>query len=354
MYDRIHQPHFDRASCPDAKLGFAAGGGRESHQGMQDMTDTITVALWATNLGLPLESLDDWLVAVEARVAAAAADGAALLVMPELASKQWLRFAPRGLSFAEEVPWLAGHAEAATDALAAMAQHHGVGLVAPSMPVATAAADGTTHYRNRAWVLLPDGRRIPQDKLCLTPGEGAAGWDLHPGDTVYVIAWRGLRFAVVICLDIEQPALAARLAEQDLDFVLVPSKTEKLAGYHRVFNCARARAVELLAPVAVVGCIGPCPGGMSTENVAGAAVYLPAEEALGMTGVAAQLPPVDHDAGPGPVLLARDLPVGICRRLRRDGAEAWPGPWSADHLHVVDVTADVPDAAPLSAATAKP
>ena len=43
-------------------------------------------------------------------------------------------------------------------------------------------AAGRAALRNRAWLLLPDGRRIAQDKLCLTPVErNPAGWNLTTG-----------------------------------------------------------------------------------------------------------------------------------------------------------------------------
>ena len=52
--------------------------------------DTITLALWATNLGRPLNGLDAWAARVDARMAEAAAAGARMLVMPEYACEQWL------------------------------------------------------------------------------------------------------------------------------------------------------------------------------------------------------------------------------------------------------------------------
>jgi hypothetical protein len=39
-------------------------------------------------------------------------------------------------------------------------------------------------------------------------------------------------------------------------------------------------------------------------------------------------------------MIARDVPVGACRTLRRAGAEAWPGPWSADHVTLEHVRLD--------------
>lgn len=97
---------------------------------------------------------------------------------------------------------------------------------------------------------------LTQDKLCLTPFEkDPEDWNLSPGSELRIFKLNGYRIVVLICLDIEMPALSAKLASFDIDLILVPSMTLKPAGYHRVFGCAKARAVELLAAVAAVGVI---------------------------------------------------------------------------------------------------
>lgn len=305
--------------------------------------DSLTLALWAANVALPTADLAAWLAAVDAQLAEAAAAGADLLMLPEYACMQWLLFAPDGLRPDREIAWMAGVAEAALPPLEALARRHRIALLAGTMP-----APGGGHvngdYLNRAHLLLPDGRRVHQDKLCLTPTERQPeAWTLAPGDRLQVVHWRGLRLAVVVCLDIEQPALAARMQHLDLDLILVPSMTGRLSGYHRVAACARARAIELFTTVATVGTVGTLTRFDPPEtNVAGAAVYLPCETALGSTGLAAQLDPIAETEGPGPLLIARDIPIGLIRRLRAQGAaEAWPGPWEAAGVTVVEV-AEVP------------
>jgi hypothetical protein len=69
----------------------------------------------------------------------------------------------------------------------------------------------------------------------------------------------------------------------------------------------------------------------------GVAAYIPCETSLGSSGIAAELPPAEACEGPGPLLIARDLPVGRIRALRRADAEAWPGAWSADHLAIEEL-----------------
>ena len=59
--------------------------------------ETITVALWATNLEIATVNLASWIAAIDTRMAEAKAGGAELLVMPEFACSQWLGFAPPDL-----------------------------------------------------------------------------------------------------------------------------------------------------------------------------------------------------------------------------------------------------------------
>jgi len=294
----------------------------------------LSVSLWSTHLGHPVAGIDAWAAEVEAQLAACARRGSDLLVMPEWLSAQWLSFAPP-LAGAQEVPWMAGHGAAALSAVADLPAHHGVGLLLGSMPVAS--GQGQPGMVNRAHLLLPDGRCLIQDKLCLTPDErDPEGWWVGPGDSLSVLKWRGFRIAVLVCLDVELPALAARLVGLDLDLILVPSMTQHLSGYHRVFNCARARAVELQTAVCAVGCIGaPRPGWK--PFISGAAAYLPCEQGLGETGVHAELPPAAQADGPGPVLDARQLPLAAIRQRRRHGAEVWPGHWDAAHLRFHEI-----------------
>jgi hypothetical protein len=108
--------------------------------------------------------------------------------------------------------------------------------------------------------------------------------------------------------------------------------TEREAGYWRVFNCAKARAIELQAVVCAVGTVGPFrTGGRTEPNVSGAAVYVPCEPELGHTGVLAAVGPMAESPEPlGSLLVVRDLPVEAVRSLRAGGAEVWPGGWQAD------------------------
>lgn len=266
-------------------------------------------------------------------MAGAAARGADVLVMPEWAAKQWLAFAPPDLASRDEPAWLADRTPDALSLLQPLAARHGLALLAGSM--AAHAPDLSPPLSNRAHVLLPDGGRVTHDKLCLTPSErDPQDWHLSTGSRVTVFDLKGMRVAVLICLDIELPALAARLAPADIDVLLVPSYTSRLSGFSRVFSCARARAVELLAAVCAVGFFGDfhTANGSQFQSTGGAAVYIPCEPELGMTGVLDELPARSSGDGEGPMLVT-DIPVDAIRALRRESrGEVWPGAWDASHV----------------------
>jgi predicted amidohydrolase len=289
------------------------------------MTESYRLALWATNLNPHFVTLDAWLGHVEARARDAAAAGARLLVMPEYACEAWLGFKPNGLPPDQEIPWLAGIAAEALPGLRRIATEAGVTLLPGTMPWA-----GPGGFRNRAWLMAADGRLAAQDKLCLTPFEREPeSWVLQPGDTLRLLELGGLKLAILVCLDVELPALSYRLAPLRLDLVLVPSMTYNAAGHARVFGCANARAVELMTAIACTGVVGASPGTTQNgQNVGGNAVYLPCEPDLGYRGVLLETPPTDGRSGEEPFDIV-DVPVATIRRLRAAGGEVWPGSWDA-------------------------
>lgn len=294
------------------------------------MIESYRLALWATNLGPRFEALDAWLDHVRSRARRAAADGARLLVMPEYACEAWLGFKPSGLRPDQEIAWLAQVARDALPGLRGVARETGLALLPGTMPLAVGGG-----FRNRAWLLSPDGRVVAQDKLCLTPFErDPETWLLTPGDAVRIVELDGLRLAVLVCLDVELPALSCLLAEARLDLLLVPSMTYTASGHARVFGCAKARAVELMCAVACTGVVGASPGTtQNDQNVSSTAVYLPCEPELGHSGVLLETPATGGLAGEDRLEIV-DIPVGALRRLRATGGEVWPGSWSAAHLTI--------------------
>ena len=293
--------------------------------------DTYKIALWSLNLGIAPSGLPGFVERIETAMARAANGGAKLLVMPEYAIETCLAFKPDGLAPHDEMAFLGGIGAELVSGLRDLPEKHGVSLLAGTMPV---AANGG--YTNTAVLLTADGREIRQDKLCLTPFEkDAETWLLTPGSSFKVIELDGLRIGILICLDIEMPALSSLIAPLELDLLLVPSMTERQSGFRRVFDCAKARAVELMSAVAVCGVVGSAKGTTQNERTySGAALYLPCEEALGSTGIGAAASETDGMHGEEPFLFA-DVPVSTLRSLRKGAAEVWPGGWRADHVVVM-------------------
>ncbi len=312
----------------------------------------LKIALWAMNLQHPVAGRAAWLALLAAQMQAAKGQGAELLVLPEYASAHWLHWAPEdgaGLRGPALMNWMAAEGAALLPEIELLAMRHSLVLVAGTMPVA-AASGRDLGTLNRAWILLPEEagktgesgglRRLHHDKLVPTPSERASGdWPIRLGARVQPFTYRGLRMAVLICLDVEMPAVAAKLQDQELDLVIVPSMTGQLSGYHRVFDCAKARAVELFAAVAAVGAIGEMAADQG-GNCSGAALFLPCEMHLGANGRAAEVAPRSTVEGPGPMLVA-EVPVAALRRARRH-AEAWPGPFDGDHIEIGHTDAPVP------------
>ncbi|MDD4975296.1 MAG: hypothetical protein PHY93_13135 [Bacteriovorax sp.] len=129
------------------------------------------------------------------------------------------------------------------------------------------------NYYNSAplWI---DGRWIFQDKLHLTPWEK----EFIPGNSIQLISFKGLKTAVIICFDIEQPGLTLKLKEQGVHFVLVPSATINKNGNQRVNRCASARSVELGAAVLTVPLVGDSACDLVDHNEGRQALFLPPQE----------------------------------------------------------------------------
>jgi predicted amidohydrolase len=131
-------------------------------------------------------------------------------------------------------------------------------------------ADGL--LRNRA-PILSEGRVIHQDKIHLTPWENA----FHGGGPLRVWTFKGLRIAVIVCLDIEIPELSAALRGKHIDLILVPSATENLLGVERISRCANARAVELGCHVGVCQLVGCADSELIDDNIGRLSLYSPSQ-----------------------------------------------------------------------------
>ncbi len=296
--------------------------------------ETMTIAHWVANYGTPVKDAHDWCALVESQLERAKAEKADVLLIPEYCSEGMLHYAPADLPPTGEVEWMAGQAQIVQPILRELVKKTGVALVAGSMPWPHDSGNGFT---NRCWFLFPDREAAFHDKLVMTPFEkDPASWELEVGKDVKIIEWRGFRLSILICLDIEMPILSCKMSMLDIDLIFVPSQTSKPSGYHRVFGCAKARAVEMLTALAVVGCVGaPTLAGKKRDTYhSGASLYLPCEEAFGYNGIWAEIAVSPGKELPGDMLISRDVPLGKIRAIRHGEPEVWPGPWNADGVEI--------------------
>ena len=303
----------------------------------------MKIALWSINFARQISAVNDWLVLLEEQLKTASQQQVQLLILPEYLSEHFLSFAPKALSAKQEIPWMAQQCVDLIEPIEQLANKFQIAILAGTIPVAVEATENSEslEHVNRSYFFRPDAAPIFQDKLCLTPSEQQPqAWCLTPGKGIQLIQWQGVKIAILICLDIEMPALSVLLAPLDIDLILVPSMTSKPAGYYRVFGCAKARAVELQTAVAVVGPIGQA-GGESlnrTKFSSAAAIYQPCEESLAHNGVIEETC-VSCDKAVGTLaceLLINSIDIQKIRQLRHGGAEVWPGGWSASHVEVIE------------------
>lgn len=195
-------------------------------------------------------------------------NGADLVLLPEFT---WVGLVPvvepPALQRVAEVFW-----EELLPALKSLLIRPGKAVVLGTAPFWDAERQ---ELRNRAPILVED-RMLHQDKLHLTPWEK----DFSPGTELRLWEFAGLRFAVVICLDIEMPEISTQLRGAGVDVILVPSATETVLGVERVDRCASARAVELGCIVGVSHLTGRTAADLIDVNVGRTAVYFPSQAAF--------------------------------------------------------------------------
>lgn len=164
-----------------------------------------------------------------------------------------------------------------------LARRHAIHLVAGSFLVETLPG----RYRNRSYLVDPDGRRQWQDKLCLTGFERDSGV-IEAGDSLRVFETAFGRVGIAICYDIEFPLYARALAEAGARMILVPSCTDTDAGANRVRYGCQTRAMENQIHVACAVTAGEAPWSPALDlNTGRAAIYSPVDRGFPSDGVVA-------------------------------------------------------------------
>lgn len=115
-----------------------------------------------------------------------------------------------------------------------------------------------------------------QDKTHLTPWET----NFRAGNELLIFDFMGLKTAVVICFDIEQPGISLRLKQEKVDLLLVPSATMEKNGNLRVNRCASARSIELGAAVLTAPLVGDSVIDLVDHDEGRQGFFLPSQEAV--------------------------------------------------------------------------
>lgn len=216
-------------------------------------------------------------------VAAGAAGGGQLLVMPEYACMEVaaaLGAAPDPVAERDAV------CAASAEILRIMrdaARRHGVWLLPGTLPWRLGA-----RVVNRAPLITPDGRLAFQDKQVMTRFE-AEHWAIGAGAPHRVFETDWGRVGIAICYDAEFPNVVRAQVEAGAWLILVPTCTDTMHGFNRVRLSARARAVENQCFVAVAPTVGDAPWLATLDcNRGRAGVYGPADRGFPEDGVIAE------------------------------------------------------------------
>lgn len=277
----------------------------------------IKVAVARYRIGEP-STFADFAHCVGVRVAAAAAGGAGVVVLPEYLALEAAAILPadaRG-DLHRSLAGLQRWHEAYLALAGELARRHSIHLVAGTFLLDI----GGGRYRNRACLVAPDGRRGWQDKLTLTGYEREAGV-IEVGDELKVFDTELGRIGIDICYDIEFPLYARAQAEAGANLLLVPSCTDTQAGATRVRVGCQARALENQVFVACAVTAGEAPWSPVLDvNRGAAAICTPIDRGFPPDGIAAQ---ASSDAD----WALAELDLDALDELRREGQVANAQDW---------------------------
>lgn len=205
------------------------------------MPNDLTLALWQTPHPA---STAEALQRLDAACAQARAQGAELLITPEMVMTGYAIGAERVAALAEPVDG------SLAQAVARIAQRHGIAIV-------YGYPEHNPHGQpfNAAQAIGPDGARLMNYRKTHLFGDMDRAQFSAGGTASKVFEWRGWRLGLLICYDVEFPETVRLLALQGVDAVLVP--TANMVGYDEVQQLlVPARACENRVFVAYANACG--------------------------------------------------------------------------------------------------
>ncbi|MDD2875948.1 MAG: carbon-nitrogen hydrolase family protein [Acidiphilium sp.] len=229
-------------------------------------------------------SLDDFINTIDARLTAAKAGGADLLVLPEYASLALAGAFVATPDVMAELDAVVSRADALIAAFRSLARHHAIMLLPGTLPMR--GTDNAIH--NRAPLIDGNGAIAFQDKRVMTRFESEC-WGIAPGAAPCVFATDFGRLGIAICYDSEFPLLTRAQVLAGADIILIPTCTDSLHGFNRVRLSARARALENQCFTALAPTTGIAPWSATLdENHGYACTFGPIDRGFPDNGVIAR------------------------------------------------------------------
>jgi len=169
----------------------------------------LTVALWQTGYA---PTTTEAMLRLGATAAQASAQGAELLITPEMALTGYAIGAERVAVLAEP------RDGPLAQAVAAIAQRHGIAIV-------YGYPEHNPHGKpfNAAQAIAPDGTPLGHYRKTHLFGDIDHAQFSAGDEASKVFAWRGWRLGLLVCYDVEFPEAVRGLALQGADAVLVPT-----------------------------------------------------------------------------------------------------------------------------------
>jgi predicted amidohydrolase len=265
-------------------------------------------------------SLAEYADKLDRLVAAGAAGGGQLLVMPEYACMEVAAAYGVAADPVAERDAVCAVSGEILQLMRATARQHGVWLVPGTLPWRTGE-----RIVNRAPLIASDGRVAFQDKQVMTRFE-AEHWAIGAGAPHRVFETPWGRIGIAICYDVEFPTVVRAQVEAGAWLILAPTCTDTMHGFNRVRLSARARAIENQCFVAVAPTVGDAPWLATLDSNRGrAGVYGPADRGFPEDGILAE----GADAAGW---LWADLDPARLDLVREDGGvrnhRDWPPGWS--------------------------
>lgn len=244
-------------------------------------------------------------------VSEAASRGARLLVFPEYAAMELSRLGGRHISrdLQASLNSLQYYIPDYESLHASLAKRFGVFILAGSAPVRMT----DERVVNRARLFTPGGATGFQQKHIMTRFESEE-WGISASSGLCIFNIGIAKIGIAICYDAEFPLIARALAEGGADILLVPSCTDSLAGYHRVWAACAARALENQFYVVQAPTVGDAPWSAALDvNIGAAGFFAPPDRRLPADGILAR----GELNMPGWVYA--DLDLDLLGEVRRDG-----------------------------------